>query len=62
MRHLQKTIAKDTREADAEYVPDLKGNQGAAFTEVKPVPDDAIVRNETHLVTLETTSQEHGRL
>ena len=40
----------------------LKGNQGTAFGEVKTFLDEAIARNETHLVTTETTDKEHGRL
>ena len=60
--HCQKNIAKEIKEADAEYVLALKGNQGTAFTEVKTFLDEAIARKETHLVTLETTDKEHGRL
>lgn len=60
--HCQKRIAKEIKEADAEYVLALKGNQGTAFAEVKSFLDDAIQRNESHLVALETTDQEHGRL
>ena len=60
--HCQKNIAKEIKEADAEYVLALKGNQGTAFAEVKAFLDDAIHRNESHLVTLETTDKEHGRL
>jgi predicted transposase YbfD/YdcC len=60
--HCQRNTAKEIKEADAEYVLALKGNQGTAFTEVKTFLDEAIARNETHLVTLETTDKEHGRL
>jgi predicted transposase YbfD/YdcC len=60
--HCQKNIAKEIKEADAEYVLALKGNQGTAFAEVKAFLDDALQRNEPHLVTLETTDKEHGRL
>jgi predicted transposase YbfD/YdcC len=60
--HCQRNTAKEIKEADAEYVLALKGNQGTAFTEVKTFLDEAIVRKETHLVTLETTDKEHGRL
>ncbi len=60
--HCQKNIAKEIREADADYVLALKGNQGTAFAEVKSFLDDAITRNEPHLVTMETTGKEHGRL
>lgn len=60
--HCQKNIAKEIKEADADYVLALKGNQGTAFAEVKAFLDDAITRQESHLVTLETTDKEHGRL
>jgi predicted transposase YbfD/YdcC len=60
--HCQKHIAKEIKEADAEYVLALKGNHGTAFAEVKSFLDEAIARQETHLVTLETTDKEHGRL
>ena len=60
--HCQKNIAKEIKEADAEYVLALKGNQGTAFAEVKAFLDEAIERKETHLVTLKTTDKEHGRL
>jgi predicted transposase YbfD/YdcC len=60
--HCQKNIAKEIKEADAEYVLALKGNQGTAFAEVKAFLDDAIQRNEAHLDTLESTDKEHGRL
>lgn len=60
--HCQKAIAKEIKEADAEYVLALKGNQGTTFAEVKSFLDDAIQRKESHLVTLETIDKEHGRL
>ena len=60
--HCQKNTAKEIKEADAEYVLALKGNQGTAFTEVKTFLDEAIARKETHRVTLKTTDKEHGRL
>ena len=60
--HCQKNIAREIKEADAEYVLALKGNQGTAFAEVKAFLDDAIQRNEAHLVTLTTTDKAHGRL
>jgi predicted transposase YbfD/YdcC len=60
--HCQKNIAREIVEADAEYVLALKGNQGTAFAEVKAFLDDAIGRQEMHLVTLETLDKEHGRL
>jgi predicted transposase YbfD/YdcC len=60
--HCQKNTAKEIREADADYVLALKGNQGTAFAEVKTFLDDAIQRDEPHLVKHETTDKEHGRL
>lgn len=60
--HCQKNIAKEIKEADAEYVLALKGNQGTAFTEVQAFLDEAIARKAPHLVTVETTDKEHGRL
>ena len=60
--HCQKNIAKEIKEADADYVLALKGNQGTAFTEVKAFLDEAIQRKESHLVLTETTDKGHGRL
>lgn len=59
--HCQKDIAKEIVEADADYVLALKGNQGTAFAEVKSFLDDAVSRNEKHLVFTETVGKEHGR-
>ncbi len=58
--HCQKDIAKEIKEADADYVMALKGNQGTAFAEVKSFLDDAVQRNEAHLVYTETVGKEHG--
>jgi len=60
--HCQKDIAKEIIEADADYVLALKGNQGTAFAEVKAFLDDAIRRQESHLVFHETTDKGHGRV
>ena len=60
--HCQKNIAKEIKEADAEYVLALKGNQGTTFAEVKSFLDDAIQRRQSHLLTLETVDKGHGRL
>jgi predicted transposase YbfD/YdcC len=60
--HCQKDIAKEIKEADADYVLALKGNQGTAFAEVKGFLDDAVQRNENHLVFTETVDKAHGRL
>lgn len=59
--HCQKDIAKEIIEADADYVLALKGNQGTAFAEVKSFLDDAVARNEVHLVFTEMVGKEHGR-
>lgn len=58
----QKNIAKEIRAADADYVLALKGNQGTAFAEVKSFLDDAIQRQEPHLLTVVTVDKGHGRL
>jgi predicted transposase YbfD/YdcC len=60
--HCQKNIAKEIIEADADYVLALKGNQGTAFTEIKTFLDEAIQRQEAHLVSCQTTDKGHGRL
>jgi predicted transposase YbfD/YdcC len=60
--HCQKNIAKEIKEADADYVLALKGNQGTAFAEIKTFLDEAIQREESHLVTLKTTDKGHGRV
>ena len=59
--HCQKDIAKEIIEADADYVLALKGNQSSAFAEVKSFLDDAVSRNQTHLVYTQTVGKEHGR-
>jgi predicted transposase YbfD/YdcC len=59
--HCQKDIAKEIMEADADYVLALKGNQGRAFAEVRSFLDDAVQRQEAHLVFTETVGKEHGR-
>lgn len=60
--HCQKNIAKEIKEADADYVLALKGNQGTAFAEVKAFLDEAIQRKESHLVLTETADKGHGRV
>jgi predicted transposase YbfD/YdcC len=60
--HCQKNIAREIVEADADYVLALKGNQGTAFTEIKTFLDEAIARQEPHLVSHQTTEKGHGRL
>jgi predicted transposase YbfD/YdcC len=60
--HCQKNIAKEIKEADADYVLALKGNQPAAFDEIKTFLDDAVARRDPALAFLETTDKGHGRV
>jgi predicted transposase YbfD/YdcC len=65
----QKTIAKEIREADADYVLALKGNHEVVHAEVKTFLDDAVARvGATPLplatatfAALETVEKDHGR-
>jgi len=58
----QKNIAKEIKEADAEYVLALKGNQGIVHEEVQSYLDDAIRRGAKELARRETVEKDHGRL
>ena len=58
----QKEIAKEIKEADADYVLALKGNQGQAHAEIKSYLDDAIARKTKELAFVETIDKGHGRL
>jgi len=67
----QKAIAKEIKEADAEYVLALKGNQGQCHEEIKSYLDDAVARhqekapakkNAVPLAYQETMEKDHGRL
>jgi len=67
----QKEIAKEIKEADAEYVLALKGNQGQCYQEIKTYLDDAVARqhekaparkNAVPLAYKETVEKDHGRL
>jgi len=67
----QKEIAREIKEADAEYVLALKGNQGQCFEEIKSYLDDAVARhhekapakrNRLPLAYQETVEKDHGRL
>jgi len=58
----QKEIAKEIKEADADYVLALKGNQGQAHAEVRSYLDDAIARKTKELAFVETVDKGHGRL
>jgi predicted transposase YbfD/YdcC len=60
--HCQKNIAKEIIEADADYVLALKGNQPAAYGEIKTFLDDAVLRKDPALAFVETTDKGHGRL
>ena len=57
-----KNIAQEIKEADAESVLALQGNQGTVHEEVQSYLDDAITRRAKELVHLETVEREHGRL
>ena len=67
----QKAIAKEIKEADADYVLALKGNQGQRYTEIKSYLDDAVARHEEKaparknavpLAHQATVEKDHGRL
>ena len=58
----QRNIAREIKEADAEYVLALKGNQGKAHDEIKSCLDDAIDRGAKELVTHQTLEKDHGRM
>jgi predicted transposase YbfD/YdcC len=60
--HCQKNIAKEIQEADADYVLALKGNQPAAFGEIKTFLDDAVARRDPALAFCQTTDKGHGRV
>ncbi len=58
----QKNIAKEIKEADAEYVLALKGNHETVHAEVKSYLDDASQRGVQELVSHQTVEKDHGRL
>lgn len=60
--HCQKHTAKEIKEADADYVLALKGNQGTAHQEIKDYLDDAIARTDPKLAAHETLEKGHGRI
>lgn len=60
--HCQKNTAKEIKEADADYVLALKGNQGVAHQEIKDDLDDAIARADPKLAKWETIEKGHGRI
>jgi len=58
----QKKIAREIREADADYVLALKGNQETVHEEVKTFLDDAVQNDPKSLATFDTTEKDHGRI
>jgi predicted transposase YbfD/YdcC len=71
----QKKIAREIKEADAEYVLALKGNQETVHKEVKEFMDAAVAEHKSwrpkgaevppvvaNLATFETVEKDHGRL
>jgi predicted transposase YbfD/YdcC len=58
----QKEIAKEIKEADAEYVLALKGNHGLTYAEIKSYLDEAIGRQAKELAYVELPDKGHGRL
>jgi predicted transposase YbfD/YdcC len=60
--HCQKNIAQEIMAADADYVLALKGNQPAAYGEIKAFLDDAVQRSDPALAFVETIDKGHGRL
>jgi predicted transposase YbfD/YdcC len=58
----QKKIAREIRDADADYVLALKGNQESVHAEVKTFLDDAVQHDPTALASYETVEKDHGRI
>jgi predicted transposase YbfD/YdcC len=58
----QKEIAKEIKEADADYVLALKGNHGLTHAEIKSYLDEAIGRQAKELAYVEILDKGHGRL
>jgi predicted transposase YbfD/YdcC len=58
----QKEIAKEIKEADADYVLALKGNHGLTYAEIKSYLDEAISRKAKELAYVEIPDKGHGRL
>jgi predicted transposase YbfD/YdcC len=67
----QKEMAREIKEADAQYVLALKGNQGQCHQEIKGYLDDAVARhaeqaparkNRVPLAYHQTVEKDHGRL
>jgi predicted transposase YbfD/YdcC len=58
----QKQIAREIREADADYVLALKGNHGTAHREIQSYLDEASARQASELHFHEEVDKGHGRL
>jgi predicted transposase YbfD/YdcC len=58
----QRRIAREIKEADAEYVLALKGNQGTAHQEIQSYLDAAIVGEDPALAHCEHLDKGHGRI
>ena len=58
----QRRIAREIKEADAEYVLALKGNQGTAHQEIQSCLDAAIASADPALAHCEHVEKGHGRI
>lgn len=58
----QRRIAREIKEADAEYVLALKGNQGTAHQEIASYLDAAIAGTDPALAHCEHIEKGHGRI
>ena len=58
----QRRIAREIKEADAEYVLALKGNQGTAHEEIQSYLDAAIASADPALARCEHVEKGHGRI
>lgn len=58
----QRRIAREIKEADAEYVLALKGNQGTAHQEITTYLDAAIASKDPALARCEHIEKGHGRI
>jgi predicted transposase YbfD/YdcC len=58
----QRRIAREIKEADAEYVLALKGNQGTAHEEIQSYLDAAIAHADPALAHCEHIEKGHGRI
>ena len=58
----QKHFAQEIKEADAEYLLPLKGNQGTVHQEVQSYLEDAIARGVKELIQVETVEMDRGWL